>query len=109
MDHHVPSAITEGLRHRGVDVITAWEDGRSKVDDDLLLARATELNSVLFSRDRDLLAVTAEWLQSGRNFSGLVYAHPLQVSIGKAIQDLELVAKAAEAIDTKNCVLRLPL
>ena len=27
MDHHVPHAITLGLRLRGVDVITAYEDG----------------------------------------------------------------------------------
>jgi hypothetical protein len=27
MDHNVSSAITNGLRSRGVDVITAYEDG----------------------------------------------------------------------------------
>jgi len=26
MDHHVPRAITEGLRLRGVDVLTAEDD-----------------------------------------------------------------------------------
>ena len=26
MDHHVPRAITHGLRLRGVDVLTAFED-----------------------------------------------------------------------------------
>ncbi len=109
MDQHVPAAITDGLRRRGVDVLTAWEDGRSKVDDETLLQRATQLDRVLFSRDRDLLQISAEWLQTGRDFAGLIYAHPPQVSIGKAIEDLEIIAKVAEPAEMKNRILRLPL
>jgi hypothetical protein len=33
MDHHVPRAITVGLRLRGVDVLTAYEDGQSELAD----------------------------------------------------------------------------
>jgi len=33
MDHHVPRAITLGLRLREVDVITAHEDRTSELDD----------------------------------------------------------------------------
>ena len=33
MDQHVPRAITVGLRLRGVDVLTAYEDGSSEEDD----------------------------------------------------------------------------
>ena len=40
MDHHIPKAITVGLRLRGVDVITAHEDGADQLSDDLLLKRA---------------------------------------------------------------------
>ncbi len=42
MDHHVPKAITVGLRLRDVDVITAHEDGTDQLDDDLLLKRAPD-------------------------------------------------------------------
>ena len=35
MDHHVPLAVTEGLRLRGVDVLTCYEDGTSELDDAL--------------------------------------------------------------------------
>jgi hypothetical protein len=45
MDHHVPRAITEGLRLRGIDVITAYEDGASDIDDSALLDRAGELGT----------------------------------------------------------------
>jgi len=55
MDHHVPRAITTGLRLRGVDVITAYEDGAHELDDPALLDRANELGRTLFTRDDDLL------------------------------------------------------
>jgi hypothetical protein len=42
MDHHVPRAITVGLRLRGVDVLTAYEDGANELDDPALLDRASE-------------------------------------------------------------------
>lgn len=58
MDHHVRRAVTEGLRRRGVDVLTAREDGRATAKDEKLLARATALDRVLFSQDDDLLAIS---------------------------------------------------
>jgi len=53
MDHHVPSAITNGLRLRGVDVLTAHEDGTQRLEDPALLDRAGALGRVLFTRDDD--------------------------------------------------------
>ena len=70
MDHHVPFAITAGLRKRGVDVRTAEEDGSATLEDDPLLARATSLGRILFSQDEDLLVIAHQWLQSGREFAG---------------------------------------
>jgi hypothetical protein len=43
MDQHVPRAISVGLRLRGVDVVTAFEDGASEMNDSELLNRASEL------------------------------------------------------------------
>jgi hypothetical protein len=43
MDHHVPRAITVGLRVRGVEVLTAEEDGAKAFDDPALLDRAGAL------------------------------------------------------------------
>ncbi len=90
MDHHVPSAVTAGLRHRGVDVLTAEEDGSGALDDDPLLDRAASLGRVLFSQDKDLLTIAHRRLQTGVAFAGVVYAHQLGVSIGQAVRDLEL-------------------
>jgi hypothetical protein len=43
MDVHVPKAITVGLRLRGVEVITAQDDGSATLSDAELLERATGL------------------------------------------------------------------
>jgi len=56
MDVHVHRAITSALRLRGVDVMTAQEDGHQEASDTDLLDRATALGRVLFSQDDDLLA-----------------------------------------------------
>jgi hypothetical protein len=108
MDHHVPSAITAGLRQRGVDVLTADEDGSATLDDDPLLDRATSLGRVLFSQDQDLLAIEHRRLQTGAAFAGVVYAHQLGISIGQAVRDLELIAKILDPNDMQNRVEYLP-
>jgi hypothetical protein len=109
MDHHVQFAITEGLRNRGIDVLTTQQDNTARLDDESLLARATVLDRVLVSEDRDLIIIANRWLQSGREFSGLIYAHQLIVTIGRAVHDLELMAKILEPEDMLNHIQYLPL
>ena len=109
MDHHVPRSITEGLRLRGVDVISAWEDGAHELDDPALLDRATELGRVLFSQDDDLLIEATKRQRSGVAFCGVIYGHQLKVSVGLCIDNLELVAKVAEYEELKDQVQFLPL
>jgi hypothetical protein len=109
MDPHVHAAITDGLRRRGAEVITAQEDGATRFDDERLLERATQLGCVLFSQDKDLLILTHRWLQTDRKFAGLVYAHQLSVAIGQAVRDLEVIAKAFDPQDMCNRIEFIPL
>jgi hypothetical protein len=97
LDHHVPRAITLGLGLRGVDVLTAYEDG------------ASELGRVIFTRDDDLLAEAAKRQEEGILFQGVIYAHQMRVSIGKCVQDLEMTAKVGEPADLMNGIMFLPL
>ncbi|MGH7963797.1 MAG: DUF5615 family PIN-like protein [Candidatus Binatia bacterium] len=108
MDHHVPRAITVGLRLRGVEVLTAYDDGANELADSELLNRAGEVGRVLFTRDDDLLGEAAQRQRAGIPFPGLVYAHQLRVSIGRCVEDLELIAKAGEPTDLMNQVIFLP-
>lgn len=101
--------FTEGLRLRGVNVLTAQEDGTAEISDSQLLDRATVLGRVLVSQDKDLLREVAFRQQSGRNFAGVIYAHQLKVTIGQFIADLELIAKVGEPEDFVNWVEYLPL
>jgi len=109
MDENVHRAITLGLRLRQVDVLTAQEDGRSGFPDPDLLARATELDRLMFSQDTDLLAEGQLRQKQGIEFPGVVYAHQRQVSIGQCVNDLELIAQAGNPEDFKNRVQYLPL
>lgn len=109
MDHNVPAAITVGLRLRGVDVLTAYEDDHHQVPDPLLLSRAHDLGRVLFSRDDDLVAEAVRRQRGGLAFSGVVYAHQLRISIGVVIDQLHLIATAGNQDDLANTVQFLPL
>ena len=109
MDHHVPRAITIGLRLRGVDVLTAHEDGTAQMEDPALLTRATELERVLFTRDDDLLVEAVRRQREEIDFAGVIYAHQLQASIGQCVHDLEMIAKAGESLDMVNRIEYLPL
>lgn len=109
MDHHVPRAITLGLRLRGVDVMTSWENGSHELSDPDILDRATELHRVLFTQDDDLLGEATKRQKEARAFAGVVYAHQLRVSIGMCVQDLEFISKVGEPKDLKNQILFLPL
>ena len=109
MDHHVPKAITVGLRLRGIDVVTALEDGADQLDDEVLLKRAHEVGRALFTQDDDLLEEAAKCQREGISFSGVIYGHQLRVTIGICIRDLEIIAKSGDPEDLKNQVLFLPL
>src|SRR5438045_8065942 len=97
MDVHVQRPITIGLRLRGVDVLTAQEDGCATLEDNDLLQRCTVLGRPIFTRDEDFLAEATSRLQSNTDFSTVIYAHQLRVSIGQYIQDLEIFANVASA------------
>jgi len=77
MDVHVPRAITEGVRLRAVDVLTAKEDGARQLGDAELLDRATVHGRVLFTRDADLLTEAGRRQADGRHFGGVVYAQAI--------------------------------
>jgi len=109
MDHHVPVAITKGLRRRGVEVLTAEEDGATTRSDPELLDRALALSRVIFTRDDDFLREAARRQHASEPFAGVIYAHQLNATIGQCVNDLELIAKVHELGDMANQVIYLPL
>ena len=109
MDVHVHSAITEGLRSRGVDVLTAQADDAAELDDPALLDRATELGRALFTQDQDFLREGPLRQRLGAPFAGIIFGAQSPSLLGRYITDLELIALASEAADCANRVIYLPL
>lgn len=111
MDHNVRGQVTSGLRSRGVDVLTAYEDGNRGTEDPDLLDRATVLQRVFFTNDEDFLSEGAKRQRGGIPFVGVIYAHQdlNRVSIGTSIRDLERIVKTETLESMMNRVVYLPL
>jgi hypothetical protein len=109
MDVHVHAAVTEQLRRRGVDVLTAQEDGSAALADHELLIRSATLGRVLFTYDIRFKVLAENWQRQAKSFAGLVWAHPMRLTIGQMVVDLELIAKATEPADWQGMVEQLPL
>jgi hypothetical protein len=109
LDVHVPAAIAAQLRRRGVNVLTAQEDGTTTLEDDQLLQRTTALKRLLFTQDIRFKALAESWQREGRPFAGLVFGHQLHGSPGQYVRDLELIAKATEPAEWAGQVEQLPL
>ncbi len=109
MDVHVPIAITEALRRKGLDILRSQDDGTIRLDDALLLQRATDLKRVLSSQDQGFLKITSEWQRQRRSFSGVVFSPRQAVSRGRLADDLELILTCCEPEELQNGVVYLPL
>ncbi len=109
MDHCVKGAITAGLRLRGVDVLAAREDARHEVEDPFVLDLATELERVVFTQDEDFLRDAARRQEQGIPFYGVIYAHQDRVSIGRCIEDLQMIAEMEDLENLVGRVIYLPI
>lgn len=86
MDEHVPKAVAEGLRRRGVDVVTVQELGSQAADDTRHLERAAQEGRVVFTQDADFLRLHG----AGVSHRGIVYA-PQQTSVPHILRSLMLI------------------
>jgi predicted nuclease of predicted toxin-antitoxin system len=86
MDEHVPSAVSQGLRLRGVDVLTAQDAGMRAASDEGHLRLAVREERTIFTQDADFLRLHA----SNRAHSGIVYA-PQGTPTGAIVRRLVLI------------------
>ena len=94
---------------RGIDVTTAQDDSADNLADPAFLDRATILQRVLFTFDDDVLSEATRRQRERIAFPGVIYAHPLRISIGNCVNNLEMIAKAGEPEDLTNRVMFLPI
>lgn len=86
LDEHVPKAVAEGLRRRGVDIVTVQERRLQAAEDERHLKRATEEGRVIVMQDADFLRLH----EAGLSHQGVVYA-PQQTSISHMLRSLMLI------------------
>ena len=99
-DEHIPYPMVEGLRRRGINVVTIQEIGLSSARDEVIMARAREEGKIIYTRDVDFLRLT----RGGHQHGGIFYHHPLAYSIGEAIQKVALACEVLSAEEMENQV-----
>lgn len=94
MDEHVPGAVTQGLRRRGVDVLTVQAAGVYSATDEEHLTLAASKGRIVFTQDADFLRLHAK----GVHHAGIAYA-PQQTAVGDIIRGLMLLVELLEPQD----------
>ncbi len=109
IDENLHGPITEGLRRRGVDVLTVQEDGHTGlVPDDLVLDRAGELGRLMVTQDKDFLEIAARRWEQQVSFTGIIYMPKDKSRTAIYIEDLEMIAGAGTFDEYQNRVEYLP-
>ena len=103
-DENIESAIVEGLKRRGIQVISTQDTGDLGKSDEYHLERASKLGAVILTHDVDLLKIAHRWTQEGKEHKGILYAHPLNLSVGECIRMVELVTQVLTEEEMKNHV-----
>jgi len=99
LDEHIPSAVAQGLRGRGVDVLTTQEAGRSGLSDREQLSFALAELRVIVTMDSDFLVLASQ----GVPHAGIAYTNPIR-SIGELIGAIMLVYDVLSPANMTNSV-----
>lgn len=97
LEEHIPSAVAEGLRQRGIGVRTLVEMGRLGIEDKEHLSHARRDSWVLVTHDDDFLRLVAE----GASHAGIVYVSR-ERSIGDIVRGLVRIARASSRDDLRQ-------
>jgi predicted nuclease of predicted toxin-antitoxin system len=82
-DENIAPEVVAGLRARGLDLRTAWDEqliGRPDVD---VLERATAQGRVVITHD---LAFGRSAIRAGTSFVGIIYLRPGHISAGFVLE-----------------------
>ena len=78
-DQHYPGPVVQGLRRRGIDVLTAQEAGRCEIADPEQLSFAQNEGRVMLTFDSDFVALH----RSGASHAGIAWCPATKYSIGE--------------------------
>ncbi len=87
-DVHIDLRITSGLRRRGIDVVTAQDQGFSELDDESLLVAALQQRRILLTNDTDFQGIAAKNQSIGQMFAPILFWPQNLHSIGQIINTI---------------------
>ena len=93
LDEHIPTAVAEQLRRRGIDILTADDAGLGGSDDTAYFRYSLETGRVLVSYDRHFARLHS--LEAAH--SGIVYFPSGNRSVGEVVESLILVREVYTA------------
>ena len=95
-DEHVPFAIVQGLRKRGMDVLTVQDVDAQTEDDDVLLDRALAEERVILTTDQDFLRLASQLAQSGETSAPIFFWPQQRRSIGQMVRRIIQAASGSK-------------
>jgi hypothetical protein len=97
------AALAEGLRHHGLDVLTARDAGMTQRSDDDYLEFSTQESRTLFSFNiPDFRKLHAKWIAEGRPHAGIIVAQQQRYSVKEQIRRLVRLANSLTAEDIEK-------
>jgi len=98
-DENIERSIIEGLRRRGIEVVSVSELGYYGKLDGFHLKKASELKAVILTHDTDFLLIASA---PGVTHQGIIFSHSRNISVGQCIRGVELIATLLSAKDMEN-------
>jgi hypothetical protein len=99
-DEHIPYAVVDGLRIRGIDAVSVQGVGLRSAIDLFILDAGGRQGKVIYTCDDDFLRLH----NTGNQHAGVFYHHPRKYAIGEAIQIVALACEAFSVDDMRNHV-----
>jgi len=98
-DENIERTIIEGLRRRGIDIISAVEIGYKGKSDLFHIKKANEMKAVILTHDVDFLRIVDTMKIKHR---GIIFAHSKDLSIGECIRGVELIVNVLDEREMEN-------
>ncbi|MEX0804881.1 MAG: DUF5615 family PIN-like protein [Candidatus Binatia bacterium] len=91
-DENVDVRVADGLRRRGVEAVSVYDESNVGLSDEAQLAHANALGAVIFTHDADLIEIATESNRREDDHCGVIFVDMHRVRLGECIRRLALYA-----------------
>lgn len=98
-DENIERSIIDGLRRRGVEVVSAREMGYLGNSDEFHFKKASEIGAVILTHDTDFLRMAIGRKTKHR---GIIFSNQKTISIGQCIRGVELIVNTLTCREMAN-------